>query len=119
MVSVVPVADEKGDISIWIPKWHCNNSSIIYNDTSIPTCGSLKIERREVKEAPYLILHLELIGPIPTRRDGAVGAQNTILPGIAPVLDPIPTMTNQHQFLISHTNRITSIHEQVNHTIKD
>lgn len=117
MVAVIPITDEKADIPIWLPEWHSNNSSIIYNDTSITTRGPLKIERREVEEAPYLILHLELIGPIPTHWDRAVGAQNTILPGIAPVLNPIPTNDNNHRNLhIPHTDKITPTLEQVNYS---
>lgn len=80
MILGVPITNHNGDIPIWGGERNRNYSSVVYNKTAIPACCSLKIERREVKEAPNLILDLKLVGPIPFWWNRTVCAQNTILP---------------------------------------
>lgn len=93
MIPNVPVPNEQGDVAIWRAEWHGNDCTIVDSDATVATGSTLEIEGGEIEEASDLVLHLELVGPIPTWGDGAIGAQHSILPTILPMLDPIPCAT--------------------------
>jgi len=57
-----------------------------------PAGSSLEAERREVEETADLVLELELVGPVPSRRYGAVGAHDAVLPRVHPHLDSVPAI---------------------------
>jgi hypothetical protein len=76
----VPISDEQGDIAVRLVKGNWYDSTIIHRDRSIAACGPLESERREVEEAADLVFELELVCPVPARRDRAVGACDAVLP---------------------------------------
>lgn len=95
VVLVVPVSDEKGDVAIRLIEGHCDHVAVIDCESSIATGGALEVDRGEVEEAADLILHLELVRPVPTGGDGAVCALHTILPRVLAMLDAIPSTKQQ------------------------
>lgn len=90
MALLVPVPNEQGDISIWCVEWDRNDGAVVDSNTSETTSSTLQAKGWEVKEAPNLVLDLEIVGPVPTWRYGAGCAENTILPAVLSLLDPIP-----------------------------
>lgn len=86
-----PITDKESNISIRQKKRNWNDVSIVDNDATITTSCSLEVCRWEIKETTNLVFDLKLISPVPTRRNRTVSAQNTVLPRVFPMLDPIPT----------------------------
>lgn len=80
VVPVVPIANEHGDVPIWLIEWHRDHVAVVDGDSPVAAGCSLEASGREVEVAADLVLHLELIRPIPAGRNGAVGAQHSILP---------------------------------------
>lgn len=123
MIPNVPVPNEQGDVAIWRAEWHGNDCTIVDSDATVATGSTLEIEGGEIEEASDLVLHLELVGPIPTWGDGAIGAQHSILPTILPMLDPIPCAnrsSNQNRSectqpnppLLKQANNISTLQDQ-------
>lgn len=94
MTLCVPITDEECNISIWQQKWQWNNIPVVYGDTPISSRGSLEVQGREVKETPYLILHLEFICPVPTHGNRTISPRYAVLPRVFPVLYSIPASKN-------------------------
>lgn len=92
MVLGIPIPDEQGEIPVGRSEGDGDHVAVIDGDAAVPAGRPLEAEGREVEEASDLVLHLILVGPVPTRRDGAIGPQNPVLPTILPLLDPIPVM---------------------------
>lgn len=90
VVHLVPVPDEKRDVPIGRIEWDRDDRAVVDSDTSEPPRGTLHTKGWEVEEAANLVLDLEVVGPVPTWRYGAGGAENPILPAILALLDPIP-----------------------------
>lgn len=90
MIASIPITNHYGKITIWGSKWYLYYSAIIYDKAPITASCSLKIEGREVEKATNLILHLKLVSPVPLGRNRTVRAQNPILPGTTPLLNPVP-----------------------------
>lgn len=65
IVPDVPIANEKGDVPIRLPEGHGDDIPVIDRDSAEPTGRSLEVQRGEVEEAPNLVLHLELVCPVP------------------------------------------------------
>lgn len=95
VISRVPIANHNGNIPIWSIKRNRNNRPVIDNKTTKTTWCSLKMQRREVKETPNLVLDLKLVSPVPLRRNGAICTQNSILPGASPLLNTSPETNKQ------------------------
>ena len=107
VVPSVPITNQNRDIPIrgWERNW--NYIPVVNDKATKTTRRPLKINRREVKETPNLILNLELVSPIPLGRNRAICAENPILPRTSPLLNtgpaitidfvnPIPTLPSQN-----------------------
>ncbi|RDX85915.1 hypothetical protein CR513_32820, partial [Mucuna pruriens] len=94
MIAGVPISNKNDNVPMWGIKRNRNDGSVVDNETPKSTSSSLKMKGREVEKASNLILHLELVSPVPLRRNGTVGAKNTILPRTPPLLNPRPVSTN-------------------------
>lgn len=90
MIPSVPISNHYGKITIWGSKRYWYYIAIINNKAPITASCSLKIEGREVEKATNLILHLKLVSPVPLGRNWTIRAQNPILPGTTPLLNPVP-----------------------------
>jgi hypothetical protein len=86
----VPVPDEQGDVAVRIIERDRHHGAVVDSDGAEPASSALQAEGWEVEEASNLVLELELVGPVPARRNWAVGAGNAILPGVHSHLDAIP-----------------------------
>lgn len=76
----VPISDEQGDIAIRLVERDGHNGAVVDGYGAVPTRSPLEAERREVEEASDLVLELELVGPVPSGRDWAIGAGDAVLP---------------------------------------
>lgn len=103
MIPDIPIPNEEGDVPIWLPKRYSDHIAVIDGDPTISSCSTMEAQGREVKVAANLVLHLELVGPVPAGWDGAVGAQNSVLPTILSLLNPIP----YHQAVKQKPNNIS------------
>ena len=92
MVLSVPITNHEDDLSIRLWERDGNNVPVINHNGTKTTRRSLKVEGGRVEEASDLILDLKLVSKVPSRRDRAVCAENTVLPRVTPHLDarPIP-----------------------------
>jgi hypothetical protein len=90
----VPVPDEQGDVAMRLVEGDGHGGAVVDGDGAEPAGSSLKAERREVEEAADLVLELELVGPVPSGRDGAVGARDAVLPRVHPHLDSVPAISH-------------------------
>jgi len=97
MVAGVPISNKNDNVIIWGIKRNRNDGSVVYNETPKSTSSSLKMKGREVEKASNLILYLKLVSPVPLRRNGTIGAKNTILPGTPPLLNPRPVSRKFHK----------------------
>jgi hypothetical protein len=88
----VPVSDKDCDISIRLRKRHWYSTAVVNYDRPESTSGPLEAQRREVEEAPNLVLGLELVCPVPAWRYRAVGTKHSILPTVPSLLQPFPTI---------------------------
>lgn len=107
MVPSVPIPNEERNIPIRQVKGNRDHSTIIHSDAAKAAGSTLELERREVEEATNLILHLKLVSPVPSRRNRAVRSQNSILPWVLPMLDPIPAQ--KHPFTIKIKAKLKEI----------
>ena len=96
MVLDVPIADEEGDVTIGLGEGHRDYVAAVDDDAAVTAGGALEAERGEVEEAADLVLHLEVVSPVPARRDWAVGAQDPVIPTVLPHLYPIPGHQDSH-----------------------
>jgi hypothetical protein len=101
VVLLVPVPNEQSDIAIWCVERDWDHSSVVDSNASETPRSTLHAEGWEVEEAPNLVLDLEIVCPVPTRRYRAVCAKNSILPAILSLLDTIPGWTKS-QVNLSH-----------------
>jgi hypothetical protein len=90
VVLLVPVTDEERDVPVWGVERDRDDCPVIHSDAAKTAGGTLHAERREVEEAPDLVLDLEVVGPVPAWRYRAVGAEDAVLPAVLAVLDPVP-----------------------------
>jgi len=88
----VPIPNEQGDITMRLVEGDGHGCTVVDGDGAKPASSSLEAERREVEETADLVLELELVGPVPSRRYGAVGAHDTVLPRVHPHLDSVPAI---------------------------
>lgn len=88
----VPIPNEQGDIAMRVVEGEGHGCTIVDSDRAKPAGSSLEAERREVEETADLVLELELVGPVPSRRYGAVGAHHAVLPRVHPHLDSVPAI---------------------------
>lgn len=72
---------------------HIDCNPVVDSDWAESSCGPLKVNRREIGEAAYLILHLDIVSPIRSGLDRAVRARNPVLPGIQPLLNSVPAFS--------------------------
>ena len=86
----VPIPNEQGDVAVGLAKGDRHSGTVVDGDGAVPAGSSLEAERREVEETADLVLELELVGPVPSRRDRAVGSGDAILPRVHPHLDSVP-----------------------------
>ena len=93
VVPSVPIANQNRDIPVWGCKRNWNYIPVVDDKATKTTRRPLKINRREVKETPNLILNLELVSPIPLWRNRAIRAENTVLPRTSPLLNTSPATT--------------------------
>lgn len=91
VVFVMPIPNENADVPIWLIKWYGNHRPVVDGDAPVPPSSSLEAQWGEVEEATDLVLHLEPISVVPARRDGTVGAQDSILPRSSSLLYPYPS----------------------------
>lgn len=92
MVHGVPIPNEQGDVTVGLAEGYRHSSTVVDGDGAVPASSSLEAERREVEETADLVLELELVGPVPSWRDRAVGAGDAVLPRVHPHLDSIPAI---------------------------
>jgi hypothetical protein len=88
----VPIPNEQGDVTVGLAEGDWHSGAVVDGYGAIPAGSSLQAERGEVEETADLVLELELVGPVPSRWDRAVGARNAILPRVHPHLDSIPAI---------------------------
>jgi hypothetical protein len=91
----VPVPDEQGDVAVRIIERDRHHGAVVDSDGAIPASSALQTEGWEVEEAANLVLELELVGPVPARRNRAVSAGNAILPGVHSHLDAVPILQKE------------------------
>lgn len=90
MVVSIPITNHEGDLAVRVSEGERDTILVIDYDRTETTGGSLEVEGREVEEAPDLIFDLEAVSEVPLGRDGAVGAEDAVLPRVTPHLDPVP-----------------------------
>lgn len=90
VVSLVPVTDEKSEISIRVRKRNRDPRSFVNIDRPKPPCCFVEWSGRKICEGTDLILSLEIISVIAIWWDGAIGSKYSILPRVLPLLDAIP-----------------------------
>ena len=66
VVLVVPVSNEEGDVTMGLVEGHRDHVAVIDDEASVAARGSLEADGGEVEEAADLVLHLELVSPVPT-----------------------------------------------------
>jgi hypothetical protein len=111
VVLLVPVTDEERDVPVWRVERDGDHCPVIHGDAPETAGGALHAERREVEEAPDLVLDLEVVGPVPARWYGAVGAEDAVLPAVLAVLDPIPVSSRKFRPRVDfhHTEHIDTV----------
>lgn len=80
VVSGVPITNGDDNISIGGIERELYNFAICDNKTTESTCCCLEMSTRSIIVATDLILDLKSVCPVPIWRNGAIGAQNSILP---------------------------------------
>ena len=92
MVLSVPITNHEDDLSVRLWERDGNNVPVINHNGTKTTRRSLKVEGGRVEEASDLVLDLKLVSEVPSGRDRAVCAENTVLPRVTTHLDarPIP-----------------------------
>jgi len=80
VVPFVPITNQNDNVPMRSIKRNWNNSPVVYDKAAKSTRSSLHMERREVKETPYLIFNLKLVSPVPLRRNWTVSTRKPILP---------------------------------------
>lgn len=91
VVLSIPITNHNENFTVGLRERNRYNLPIVDNKGTKSTRSSLEISGREVKETPYLILHLKLIRPIPFRRNWTIRTKNSILPRVTPHLNTRPT----------------------------
>lgn len=111
VAGLVPVADEQGEIAVRLCIWHRDLRPLVDIQSTEATGSPLHSSGEKVSEASNLVFGLKLVCIVRTRRYGTVGPQNSILPRVLPLFDPIPiyhspnikTSTTRNTFLQQKT----------------
>lgn len=90
VASLVPVANEQGEIPVGLRIRHRDLRPLVDIQSAEATGGPLHPGGEKVSVTSNLVLSLKLICIVRARRNGAVGPQDSILPRVLPLLDPIP-----------------------------
>ena len=108
VVPGVPVGEEEGDVAaVGEGEGQGDDVAVVDGDGAVAAGGAVEGGGGGVEEAADLVLHLELVRPVPPRRDAAVCAAHAVLPGALALLHPVP---RQQQRLVQ---AVPHVHHQV------
>lgn len=87
----VPITNEDGVVVSWGVEGDWDEKTAIYAEATECACRLLHADGWVIKEAAYLILHLEVVRVVRPYRNRAVGPRHSVFPRVLPHLNSIPT----------------------------
>ena len=93
MIGFIPVTNKESEISRGSGIRDSYGCPLVHVDPPKTAGCAVQGRGREVDEGADLILGLPFVGEVGVGRNGAVDAQNSVLPGVFPLFDPVPAST--------------------------
>ncbi len=90
----VPVTNENSVVILGISIWDRNEQPAVNTEATEGTTRPVHGSGGIVDVASNLVLHLEVIGVVSPRGNGAHGSKHSILPRVLPMLDATPAKPN-------------------------